>query len=195
MFRVPLIVAFVLALAFGLGIGSTLLALKASSGFGAIRLGAWIAFPDQQRTEADPYARSHRAYAGRLLYGIGEGLTFQAGVDDEGDRLSPRCTYEMSGQTPIARFFTLFAANDALEPLSAGPGLPSAFNSWNVLRRPDGSFSVTISRRAQPGNWLAIRSERPFKLVMTLLDTPTAGSSGVIDLAMPSLKKIGCDDA
>jgi hypothetical protein len=31
--------------------------------------------------------------------------------------------------------------------------------------------------------------------VLTLLDTPTAGSSGLIDLAMPVIHKTGCGDA
>jgi hypothetical protein len=30
---------------------------------------------------------------------------------------------------------------------------------------------------------------------MTLLDTPTAGSSGVIDLAMPGIERLDCADA
>ncbi len=34
-----------------------------------------------------------------------------------------------------------------------------------------------------------------FALVLTLLDTPTAGSSGLIDLAMPKIVKTGCGHA
>jgi len=34
-----------------------------------------------------------------------------------------------------------------------------------------------------------------FKLVMTLLDTPVAGSSGLIDIAMPQIRKLGCGNA
>lgn len=195
MFRLPLLVASALVLAFGLGIGSTLVALDASAGFGSIRLGAWAAFPDVQSIHADPYAKSHRANVGRLLYGIDEGLSFQASFDDDGDALDPNCSYAVDGQTPPARFFTLFATDSDLGPLAAGPLLPTAFNSWSVLRRPDGSFLITVSRRAAPGNWLALRTSARFRLVLTLLDSPTAGSSGVIDLAMPSLKKLGCADA
>ncbi len=195
MFRVPFLVALTLILAFGLGIGSTLVALNASSGFGAIRLGAWIAFPDANTVEADPYAKAHRAYAGKLLYGNGEGLAFQAGVDDDGARLRPECDYQIIGRTPPARFFTLFAADNSLEPVSAGAMLPTSFNSWTVLRAADGSFVVTISSRAQPGNWLAVSKEKSYRLVLTLFDSPTAGSSGVIDLAMPVVRKLGCPNA
>jgi hypothetical protein len=192
MFRLPFLVALALLTAFGVGIGSSVMMLNASSGFGAIRLGPWSSFPQAQTVDADPYAKSHRARAGRLLFGSAEGLMFQADVDSQGKRLSSDCTYEMKGQTPPARFWTLYAADSVNEPLSPAEGLPAAFNAWNVLRQSDGSLSILISARPQPGNWLAIRRGRPFRLVLSLLDTPTAGSSGVLDIAMPKLVKVGC---
>jgi hypothetical protein len=192
MFRLPLLVALALITAFGLGIGSAVKMLDASSGFGAIRIGPWVAFPQAQTADADPYARSHRARAGRLLFGSAEGLVFQADVDQDGKRLSPACTYEMTGLTPPARFWTLYAADSSNEPLNPGAELPAAFNAWNVLRRADGTLTVRISATAQPGNWLAVRPGRPFRLVLALLDTPTAGSSGVLDISMPRLSKVGC---
>ena len=64
------LVALALITAFGLGIGSTVMMLDASSGFGAIRIGPWKAFPEAQMPDADPYAKSHRARAGRLLLGV-----------------------------------------------------------------------------------------------------------------------------
>jgi hypothetical protein len=192
MLRLPFLVALALVTAFGLGIGSAVGMLDASSGFGAIKLGAWSAFPEAQTSLADPYARSHRARAGKLLYAAAEGLQFQAETDDDGNRLSPRCTYAMDGMTPPARFWTLYAANQDMEPLQPARYLPAAFNAWNVLRRADGSFRVLISARAQPGNWLAVNEGLPFRLVLTLLDTPTAGSSGLLEIRMPKLEKVSC---
>jgi hypothetical protein len=192
MFRLPFFVALALITAFGIGIGSTVMMLDASAGFGAIRIGPWIAFPEAQMPDADPYAKSHRARAGRLLLGSAEGLTFRADADQDGKRLSTACTYEMSGNTPPARFWTFYAADAGGEPLDAGAEIPSAFNSWNVLRDPGGAFRVTISPTAQPGNWLAIRRGRPYRLVLSLLDTPTAGSNGVLAIDMPIIRKVGC---
>ncbi|MET0748169.1 MAG: DUF1214 domain-containing protein [Rhizobium sp.] len=195
MFRVPLLVALSLAIAFGGGILFTLYALDASAGFGAIRLGAWQAFPALHTADADPYAKSHRARAGRLLYGTAEGLEFSAGDDDSHPRLSARCSYRISGQTPPARLWTLFAVAADGRPLAPQPGRPAAINSWIVLRDGDSSFSVTVSPQAKPGNWLALPPAGDFRLVLTLLDTPAAGSSGLIDLTMPTIEKIGCADA
>ncbi|WP_112807166.1 DUF1214 domain-containing protein [Ensifer sp.] len=195
MFRIPLLVALALAIAFGGGIASAVWALKATVGFGAISIGSWVAFPEAQTENADPYAKAHRARAGELLYGGAEGLMFAAQVDDRGEKLSAACSYDVSGLTPQARFWTLYAVNADGVPLRPGSDLPSALNSWTVLRAEDSSFTIHVSPNAQPDNWLALRHSGTFRLVLTLLDTPTAGSSGLIDLAMPKVVKTGCGDA
>ncbi|NRP71223.1 hypothetical protein ILFOPFJJ_02107 [Ensifer psoraleae] len=195
MFRIPLLVALALIVAFGGGITSAVWALKATVGFGSIAIGPWVAFPEAQTASADPYAKAHRARAGELLFGGAEGLIFTAATDDSGARLSANCSYDISGITPPARFWSLYATTSEGATLRPGPDLPSAVNSWTVLRAEDSSFVVHVSPVAHPENWLAIRHRGSFKLVLTLLDTPTAGSSGLIDLAMPKIVKTGCENA
>ncbi|MCB5202782.1 DUF1214 domain-containing protein [Neorhizobium sp. T786] len=195
MFRVPFLVAIALAIAFGGGIWSTLRALEATTGFGAIRLGPWEAFPNAQTAEADPYAKSHRASAGALLYASAEGLQFTATVDSAGATLRGDCTYRISGHTPPARLWTLYTDGAAASSRVRGQDLPVALNSRSILRKADGTFDIEISAEAKPANWLAIRPDGRFRLKLTLLDTPAAGSSGLIDLSMPSIQKTGCGDA
>ncbi|MNT67707.1 hypothetical protein D3C72_2058730 [compost metagenome] len=120
---------------------------------------------------------------------------FVAQVDGKGEKLSAACSYDVSGLTPQARFWTLYAANADGVPLRPGSDLPSAINSWTVLRAQDSSFTIHVSPNARPDNWVALRHSGTFRLVLTLLDTPTAGSSGLIDLAMPKIVKTGCGDA
>lgn len=194
-FRVPFLFAIALIIAFGGGIYSTLLALNATAGFGAIRLGAWEAFPLAHTINADPYAKSHRARAGALLYGTAEALVFSASVDDTGEKLLGSCRYRLTGATPPARLWTLYAADPSNRPLPTMTGLPGAFNSWTVLRDSDSNMTIDIGATAHSGNWLAVPPTGNFKLVLTLLDTPTAGSSGIIDLTMPHIARIGCGDA
>lgn len=195
MFRVPILIAIALAIAFGGGIWSTLVALDATVGFGAIKLGPWEAFPEVQTAAADPYAKSHRANGGRLLYASAEGLVFTASVDDTGARLSGNCTYRLTGHTPPARLWTLFAAAPGSATPSAQSDLPTALNSRIVLRDETGSFDITLAATAKPGNWLAVPADGNFRLTLTLFDTPTAGSSGLIDLTMPRIEKTGCGNA
>ncbi|MDF1632020.1 DUF1214 domain-containing protein [Mycoplana sp. MJR14] len=195
MFRIPLLVALALAIAFGLGTASAVWALKATIGFGSIALGPWNAFPDAQTAGADPYAKAHRARDGALLFGSAEGLVFRAAQDSAGNALSGRCTYDIVGLTPPARLWTLHATTPDGLPVKLAANLPAGLNSWTTLREAEGRIVVHVAPTAQPGNWLATAPGQPFRLVMTLLDTPTAGSSGVIDLSMPSIERTGCADA
>lgn len=195
MFRTPLLVALALAIAFGGGIVSALKALDATIGFGAIRLGAWEAFPAAQTKAADPYAKAHRARGGQLLYGGAEGLSFTAAFDDGNRRLDARCTYRISGETPPARLWTLFASAPDARPLPLRPGLSPAVNALSVLRQPDNGLAILVSAAPQPGNWIALPESGAFRLTLTLLDTPTAGSSGLIELSMPRIENLGCADA
>jgi hypothetical protein len=196
-FRFPFLIAVALAVAFGGGIWSTLAALDATTGFGAIKLGPWEAFPRAQTAEADPYAKSHRANAGKLLYASAEGLTFTASTDDRGQRLNTACRYTVNGQTPAARLWTLYASGEDGQPPPSDSALPRALNSRIVTRPADGSLDIAVGATAQPGNWLAVSSGaspagRPFLLTLTLFDTPAAGSSGLLDLSMPKIERTGC---
>ena len=194
MFRVPFLVAIALAIAFGGGIWTTLWALEATTGFGAIRLGAWEAFPEAQTAKADPYAKSHRAAGGALLYGSAEGLTFTAAVDEDGAPLRGGCSYRVVGHTPPARLWTLYTLQGGRTNLPQASSLPVALNSRTILRHADGSFEILASTDAQPRNWLAVPEGR-FRMRLTLLDTPAAGSSGLIDLSMPAIQNLGCGNA
>nr|WP_246705157.1 DUF1214 domain-containing protein [Rhizobium sp. RM] len=182
-------------IAFGGGIASTLVALEATSGFGSIRIGPWDAFPEAQTIEADPYAKSHRADAGKLLYGTAEGLSFTASVDSEGQRLTGECRYRLAGTVPPSRFWTLYAADQQGNVLADASGRPFALNSRTLLREPEGGIDVAIAATAQTYNWLSVPQGQTFKLVMTLLDTPVAGSSGLIDISMPEIRKLECGNA
>ena len=79
--------------------------------------------------------------------------------------------------------------------LAEDAGRPFALNSRTLLRSADGGIDITIAPDAQTYNWLAVPQGQTFKLVLTLLDTPVAGSSGLIDISMPQIRKLGCGNA
>ncbi|MBC7279830.1 DUF1214 domain-containing protein [Hoeflea sp.] len=195
MFRLPVLVFLTLAIAFGGGAWSASWMLKATSGFGAIELGAWSAYPEIQTASADPFARAHRAGDGRILLGRAEGLVFTADTDGTGAALSGRCAYEISGTTPPARFWTLRVADAGGTPVEAKPRFPDSLNSWTTLRRTDGSFSIRLNAAPEPGNWIRLDAPGAVSFILTLIDTPTAASANIADLDMPEIARIGCRDA
>ncbi|MEM5473449.1 DUF1214 domain-containing protein [Hoeflea sp. AS60] len=195
MFRLPALVVLTLVIAFGGGAWSASWMLKATSGFGAISLGSWSAYPELQTEKADPFAKAHRAGDGRILLGRAEGLVFTAKTDETGAALSGRCAYEISGSTPPARFWTLTVKDASGEPLAESPRLPTSLNSWTTLRNTDGAFRIRLSASPTPGNWIWLDTDGNVSFVLTLLDTPTAASVSLVELDMPKIAAIGCSDA
>jgi len=194
-FRLPALVVLTLAIAFGGGAWSASWMLKATSGFGAIKLGPWSAYPKLQTASADPFAKAHRAGDGRILLGRAEGLVFTARSDETGEALSGQCSYEISGSTPPARFWTLTVTDGGDQPLEAPPRVPTSLNSWSTLRNVDGTFRIRLDASPHAGNWIWLNGNRTVGIVLTLIDTPTAASLSMVELDLPKISKIGCDDA
>lgn len=194
MLKGPFRIAIALVVAFVGGVWSVLAALDATVGLSAIRIGPWEAFPLAQTRDADPYARAHRARDGKLLYASAEGLVMTAKEDLTGQPLNATCTYRISGMAPASRLWTLYArsANGADR---APDGQPTGLNSRMILHEMDGSFIITVSSQAQPGNWLAVPARGHFTLLLSLFDTPAASSSGLSDIPVPEIARLGCAHA
>jgi len=182
----------VIAIAIGGGTASVWYVLVAKEGIAALTVGGWTAYPTMGTPNADPYSKARIARDGLLPLGRAEGLAFIADRDSAGNGLSRNCDYRVEGVTPTARFWTLAAADDRLEPLGHA-GRPSAVHSQQILRRPDNSFAVAVGPHAAPGNWMRIDGDGPLSLVLTLYDTPITGASGLEVFELPQVLKAGCD--
>lgn len=191
----PTLLALIVAI--GGGVGSVYYALDHAPGFGALHAGQWVAQPAAGTAGADPYAKARDARSGALALGAAEGVTFHASRDASGRLFDHGCTYRITGETPPARFWTLYAADRTLAPLPSPPDMPPAIHSRQLLRHPDGSFIISVSPKAQPGNWLPISGSGPFVLVMSFYDTPIANATGLSDLVLPKASLVaegGCHD-
>mgnify|MGYP000527741848 CR=1 FL=1 len=195
MIRLPIYVLIALTIAFGGGTWATMRILKATSGFGAISVGPWDAFPELQTANADPYARAHRADDGRLLFGRAEGLVFSAARDSSGRSLSARCIYKVDGLTPPARFWTLRVTDRSGVPVAGLPTAPRSLQSWRLLQDSDGTFHATIGGPPHPGNWISMAGKENVRFVLTLIDTPTAASVSLGEVHLPQITRGECDDA
>jgi hypothetical protein len=159
--------------------------------FGAVKVGAWTAWPQSGSADADPYSLAVLARTGEVPLGAGEGLTFRAERDDDGEPLTGNCVYTIAGQTPSARLWTLTAYDDDGR-LMVNAARRTGFHSREILRRPDGSFVITVSPRVEPGNWLPVARVERFKLVLRLYDTPLTTGGRFSDLTMPAIQRGEC---
>jgi hypothetical protein len=174
------------------GLGATYFALTRGAAFGALRIGAWTAWPKTGTVDADPYARAEIARTGRLPVALGDGVMFVAKADDGGKRLDGRCEVAITGVTPAARFWTvtLYNPEGALVPNSINR---YAFTSQEVVRRGDGSFEIVVAPRAAPGNWLPTGGVERYTLALRFYDTAVGvATKEGREIPMPAVKTRNC---
>lgn len=183
---------FALLVAAAVGLGLTYFALTRGAAFGALTIGSWTAWPKTGTADADPYARATIARTGQLPIALGDGVSFTARSDDNGKPLDGRCNVVLFGVTPAARFWTLTLYNRDGE-LVANSVERFGFTSQEIVRRADGSFEITVSPRASPGNWLPTAGVERYSLVLRLYDTAVGvATKAGREVPMPSIATRSC---
>jgi hypothetical protein len=183
---------FALAVAAGVGLGTTWLALTKGTAYGGVAIGAWTAWPKSGTAGIDPYAHAIFARSGELPIGSGDGVAFYARSDDDGRLLDGRCDVALSGTTPPARYWTM-TLYDPDGQLVANSVQRHSFTSQEIIRRADGSFDITIGPRARPGNWLPTGAVERYVLVLRFYDTPIGvATRSARDAPMPAIIQRAC---
>ncbi|HVY20450.1 MAG TPA: DUF1214 domain-containing protein [Bauldia sp.] len=188
-FLIDLAVAFAVAVI--VGVGSAWFAVDRGTIFGAVSAGGWTAWPQEGSADADPYTLAMLARTGEVPLGAGEGLSFTATRDVDGNPLSGRCDYDVAGNTPAARLWTLTAYDDDGALMANVAGRPG-FHSREIVRDANGDFRIRLSAVVQPGNWLPIGAVDRFRLELRLYDTPLTTGSQLTELTMPAIRKVAC---
>jgi hypothetical protein len=173
------------------GVSSAWYVVERGRVFGAVTVGGWTAWPQEGSAHADPYSLATLARTGRVPLGASEGLAFTAEDDADGNPLSGRCIYDLVGETPAARLWTL-TAYDADGRLMVNVAHRPGFHSREIVRDANGDFAITVSSTVEPGNWLPIGAVDRFQLVLRLYDTPLTTGSQLAELVMPAVRKVSC---
>ena len=94
--------------------------------------------------------------------------------------------------TPAARFWTLTVYNLNGE-LVANSLHRYDFTSQEIVRRGDGSFTILVGPRANPGNWLPTGGIDRYMLALRFYDTAVGvATKEGREIPMPSIKTRSC---
>lgn len=187
MIRTILLTALSCIVALGLGGGSAWFALDRADALGALNAGKWVAYPEAGTDRADPYTRARIARNAALPLAPAEGLVFTRRSDEADNPLRAECQYVLAGRLPSARFWTLHVASLSTTTSMADTERRAALHSRALLRQPDGSIRITIGPKIRAGNWLPVSGEGPFRLVLSLYDTPLGSGTSITPLGMPTM--------
>lgn len=189
--RLVIDLAIAIAIAVVVGVSSAWMAVDRGRLFGAVTVGDWTAWPQEGSVDADPYSLAMLARTGEVPLGAGEGLSFTADRDTNGDALTGICTYAVSGETPSARMWTL-TAYDGDGRLMVNVARRSGFHSREIVRNADGTFRIIVSPTVTSGNWLPVAPAGRINLVLRLYDTPLTTGSRIAGLVMPTITRVAC---
>lgn len=180
------------AVALAIGFGLSVYALDKARFAGIVEIGPWSAWPDTGKADPNPYARAFLARTGALQLGQSEGLQFTATTDSDGRPLDRACRYRITGNTPVASFWTLVAIDDHWVNIASPDGQP-ALRSSLMARANDGSILAYVGRPLSPENWLELTGAGRFSLVLTLYDTSLlSGFAGEDDDLLPAISREAC---
>ena len=183
---------FAFAVAALVGLGATFFTLTRGVAFGAFRIGAWTSWPKSGTADIDPYARASIARSGELPTSLGDGIAFIARADDSGRPLDGRCEVFVSGNTPQARFWTI-TLYDPEGRLVGNAVNRQGFTSYEIVRKSDGAFALTIAPRARSGNWLPTGGVERYVLLLRLYDSPVGVATRAgREAPMPSISVRSC---
>jgi hypothetical protein len=186
------VILFVLIAIVG-GFGSSWYMIERGNGLTTRSFGPWTAWMAAGRADADPYTRAHFMRRGMLPVSSALAVTFEAQSDSDGQRLHSSCEYQIEGDEPPARFWSLsvFDENGRLIP---NPAERYAYNSVTLLRPPGGRMQVALSRSARAGNWLPTGGAGRFSLMLTVeeLAEAQAGRREAMGWRPPQIRRISC---
>ncbi len=187
-------VLIVVAIGLVLGASTAWYSIKNNSGIGGIQAGPWTAWPFAGGAAADPYTMAKVSRDGIIPLGATEGLAFEATSDDQERPLTLSCDYNISGITPPSKLWTLAVYDQNGNSINPAQGGNSALHSGKLLRFPDGSFRISVSKNPQPGNWLSITGDGDFYFVLRVYDTPVTSTSGQVKPQMPNIIRRDCKE-
>lgn len=152
-------ISVAMGLAVVIGLGSTDFFLRAKAPVGTTTHQMWTAWPStglgSHANAENPYLQAHTARNGTVPLGNNEGVLLKTYRDASGDTLVRNCLYQVTGDIPTAQLWTL-AISDTVGRVLPNPSQRFGIESNQLLRAPDGSFDIWLSRDVQPGNWISL---------------------------------------
>lgn len=188
---IPAVIAFA-AIGIGGGLGSSWYMIERGSPLTTKTYGPWMIWPGAGRPDMDPYTRAHYLRLGLIPQPAGLVETYFARTDSSGQSLRAYCDYRLSGNDPAALSWSLsaFTSSGALIKNRAER---YAYGSATVMRSTGGRYQITLSRDAQPGNWLPMGGTSSIVVVFTVYEPATRVSEdGSLQPALPTIERVHC---
>jgi len=163
---------------------------KQPSASADVAVGAWHANLAAGSRSADMFSRASVATSGLLALNRSETVYFVAAHDDSGATLTGTCRYDVVGQFPAARWWSITLYGEDLF-LVGNPANRFSFNQANATRDAAGGFHLAVAATQQQGDWLPAPATGNFLLVLRLYNPDAALAANPRSLVPPKITPHG----
>jgi hypothetical protein len=179
-----------------IGLGSSWYMLGDTNSVSSRRIGSWIVWPNAASANADPYTRAHVNKSGWLPAPPEVAIYYMADKDSYGNTLKAHCSYQIEGKPLAAKWWSMGAFSSPDKAPMKNIAEQLSFNSSNVLRKADGTFSIYLSTGIYHANWLPITGDSDITLLLRIygaksMDADNRGQ--LLEENLPIINKIRCD--
>ncbi len=152
---------------------------------GAIVCGVWRHYPGYGSVTANPYVRAQSQLTGPLAVDRSEAIYLIADRDDRGELLRPGRNYRIEGGDLDARWWSITVYGDHhLIPNRQGR---YSYNSANVAKNADGSWTIHLSNAQKPGNWIPTGDGRWLEVCLRMYNPAPAVLADVGSVDVPRI--------
>ncbi len=151
-----------------------------------LRIGAWTTTRAAGSADADMFTRAMVARTGLLALNQTETLYFSATHDDSGLPLEARCRYEVTGEAPSAKWWSLTVYADD-QFLVADPSHRHSISLKDVT----GPFKLLLGPDKRQGLWLPTGRAGGFSLLLRLYKPSSEILKDPTNASTPKISRIG----
>jgi hypothetical protein len=157
------------------------------------QVGAWSTSVDRGSTEANPYLRATTAVQALFAMRSDQVIYYIALTDDEDQRLSEDCVYELSGGSVPARWWSITIYDGAYLP--RGGDEQHSVDATDFVDAPDGRWTARVGGTAQGDQpWISSRSAGRPNLVLRLYEPDEGVVQDPSSIDPPSITRVSCEE-
>jgi len=175
-----------------LGVGSALWVVFSPPEEITVENGPWKTSLDAGSEDSGTYIRATVALIGLLALNKSEAVYYVARTDSQGRPLRSSCDYRVEGKSALpARWWsiTLYGTYTFFIPNQLKR---YSYNNSTVRYNDDGSFTINISRKEHPGNWLPSGEEKQLHVALRLYNPGSSVYEHPGKIGLPEIVREEC---